>query len=108
MGVDFILQEEAAKLVGHRQQSDSDGKSVSNKTINIRGPPEIGRQGVNLAAPKPFALRIEHAVRYSGLSKSTLYGLIASNKIASVKRAGRRLLLTASLEDFIIGRSVEP
>ena len=57
--------------------------------------------------PKPpplladkLALRLTEAVYVSGLSRSTLYKLIAENRLRSVKAAGRRLIMRSDLERY--------
>lgn len=47
-----------------------------------------------------IALRIPEAVAVSGLSRTTLYGLIASGDLPAIKVGGRRLILTADLQAF--------
>ena len=60
-----------------------------------------GRQGVNLPMPERYGLRIDHAVAYSGLSKSTLYDLVRQGKLASTKIGNRRLIFRESLEALL-------
>lgn len=54
-----------------------------------------------LDKPEKLAYRIEDAVYTSGLSRSTLYKLIEDGKLASIKAAGRRLILAADLKSFL-------
>ncbi|WP_406854379.1 helix-turn-helix domain-containing protein [Alsobacter sp. KACC 23698] len=49
----------------------------------------------------PFAFRINDAVRYSGLSRSTLYSLESRGELRMIKAAGRRLILRSDLEAFL-------
>jgi excisionase family DNA binding protein len=44
-----------------------------------------------------LALRIKEAAAVSGLSRSTIYKLLSSNKLRAVKVGGRRLILRESL-----------
>jgi excisionase family DNA binding protein len=47
-----------------------------------------------------IALRMPEASQVSGLSRSTLYKLIAERKLRAVKAAGRRLVLRSDLEKY--------
>ena len=53
----------------------------------------------------PLAYRIEEASRVSGLSRTTLYKLIASKELASAKVAGRRLVPADALKKLIAGHA---
>jgi excisionase family DNA binding protein len=48
-----------------------------------------------------LAYRIHEAVHVSGLSRTTLYKLIADKKLASAKVEGRRLILRADLVAYL-------
>ena len=50
-----------------------------------------------------LAYRIDDAVVITGLSRSTLYALIADGKLATVKVGGRRLVLKAGIEELLRG-----
>jgi len=50
---------------------------------------------------EPIAYRINDAVQVSGLSRSKLYQLISTGSLASIKVAGRRLILAAALHAFM-------
>jgi excisionase family DNA binding protein len=50
-----------------------------------------------------LAFRIDEAVVASGLSRSTLYNLIAAGTLPSVRVAGRRLILKADLIKLLTG-----
>jgi excisionase family DNA binding protein len=47
-----------------------------------------------------IAFRIDEAVRATGLSRSSLYVLIASGELPAVKAGGRRLILRADLQSY--------
>jgi hypothetical protein len=51
--------------------------------------------------PQPVALTVLNAERYSGLSKSSLYELLARGDIAGVRAGRRTLILTDSLRQHI-------
>jgi excisionase family DNA binding protein len=57
-----------------------------------------------LAERRAFKLHV--AEDYSGLKRSTLYELLASGEIESIKVAGRRLFLRESLDRLLSGKSV--
>ena len=50
---------------------------------------------------EPLMYRIEDATKASGLSRSTLYELIADGTLESRKVAGRRLIPASSLKRFL-------
>ncbi|MBK3778412.1 helix-turn-helix domain-containing protein [Azospirillum brasilense] len=55
------------------------------------------------AALEPVAMTVPHAVRYSGLGRSTLYNLLGKNQIEAVKAGNRTLVLTASIRAYLAG-----
>ena len=59
--------------------------------------------GAPLPASIALAYRINDAVRISGLSRSSIYVLMAENKLESIKVAGRRLIPAAALRDLLQG-----
>lgn len=59
---------------------------------------------VNPAAIEPISMRIPDACRYTGISRSTLYLLIASQEIEVIKLGASTLVLTESLRRLIDGR----
>lgn len=50
---------------------------------------------------EPFSLRIRDATRFTGLSRSTLYVLIAQGKIEIIKIGRATLIRTASLKAYL-------
>lgn len=50
-----------------------------------------------------IALRVSDAVAASGLSRSTLYVLMAQGELRAVKAGGRRLILRSDLEAYLRG-----
>ena len=52
---------------------------------------------------RPIAYRIDEAVRVSGLSRSTLYGLNSKGQLEIRRVAGRSLILRRDLEALIAG-----
>ena len=53
------------------------------------------------AKVEPYALTIEGAVRYTGMSRTRIEGLLSDGKVEA-KRAGRRtLVLAASLRAYL-------
>jgi excisionase family DNA binding protein len=53
----------------------------------------------------PIAYGIADAVKASGLSRTTLYELIASGTLPSRKVAGRRLIPADALKRLIVGEA---
>lgn len=54
-----------------------------------------------MSEQSPIAYRVQDAVKASGISRSTLYELVKSGRLPSVKAAGRRLILREDLEAFL-------
>lgn len=54
-----------------------------------------------LKTDEKFAFRIDDASKVCGLSRTTLYQLIAEKKLHAVKIAGRRLILREDLQAFL-------
>jgi excisionase family DNA binding protein len=52
------------------------------------------------------ALTLHMAEDYSGLKRSSLYELLARGELESLKIGGRRLILRASLDALLSGRSL--
>ena len=50
-----------------------------------------------------LALRVNDAARAVGISRASIYRLIAEKKLASRLVAGRRVILKAALENLISG-----
>lgn len=67
-------------------------------------PTEQQRRSKKLAVIEPIAMRVPDACRYTGISRSTLYVLIASKDIEVIKLGASTLVLTESLKRLIDGR----
>ena len=50
-----------------------------------------------------LAFNINEAARVSGLSRSSLYKLLAEGKLPSIKVAGRRLIKRSAIETLLTG-----
>ena len=50
---------------------------------------------------EPISMRVPDACRFTGISRSTLYLLIARGKVEVVKMGAGTLVLTQSLREFI-------
>ena len=53
--------------------------------------------------PDKIAFRIDEAVRATGLSRSSLYVLIANGALPALKAGGRRLILRSDLQAYFDG-----
>ena len=51
----------------------------------------------------PKAVAVEEAARLLGLSRTSLYELLESGRIRSIKVGSRRLVPTAALDEFLLG-----
>ncbi|MEO6093439.1 MAG: helix-turn-helix domain-containing protein [Novosphingobium sp.] len=54
-----------------------------------------------VTSPRPLAYSIRDAVQVSSIGRTTLYGLISSGEIETVKIGKRRLVKAESLARFI-------
>lgn len=57
-----------------------------------------------LAAIEPISMRVPDACRFTGISRSTLYVLIARGEVEVIKLGASTLVLTESLRTFIRAR----
>ncbi len=67
-------------------------KAVTPRADQVPLPPDVA-----------LSYRINDAAAVSGLSRSTLYNLIAEKKLRSIVVAGRRLIPADALRDLIEG-----
>ncbi|WP_254305426.1 helix-turn-helix domain-containing protein [Sphingopyxis sp. BSNA05] len=51
--------------------------------------------------PEPISMRVNDACRFTGISRSTLYLLIASGEVEIIKLGASTLVVTESLRRFI-------
>lgn len=56
---------------------------------------------------QPLALSVEEAGKYTGLSRSSLYRLIGSGELQSLKVSGRRLIRRDALDKLLGGDANE-
>lgn len=61
-----------------------------------------------LSAVAPITMRVPDACKFIGLSRSTLYVLVAAGEIETVKAGAATLVLTDSLRAFIDRRRNAP
>ena len=67
----------------------------------IMGATQTGEVAGGKAKIEPYALTMDGAVRYSGMSRTRIEGLLSDGKVEA-KRAGRRtLVLAASLRAYL-------
>jgi excisionase family DNA binding protein len=59
------------------------------------------REQHKLPVIEPISLRVPHACRYLGISRSTLYVLISNKEIEIVKLGSSTLVLTESLRSLV-------
>lgn len=64
-----------------------------------------GHSKARVPAPiEPISMRIPDACRYTGISRSTLYLLIASHEVEIIKLGASTLVVTESLKRFVEAR----
>lgn len=64
-------------------------------------PPGSGRLLSETNLPEPISMRVNDACRFTGISRSTLYLLIANGEIEIIKLGASTLVVTESLRRFI-------
>ena len=57
---------------------------------------------------RPAALSIRNATQYTGLSRSTLYRMMATGQLPSIKIGVRRLIRMQDLDALIVAASEAP
>lgn len=60
---------------------------------------------MNSAVWEPLVVSVDDAMRASNLGRTFIYQLINDAKIASIKRGKRRLIVYASLKQFLTTQS---
>lgn len=64
-------------------------------------PPRSGHTLNEANLPEPISMRVTDACRFTGISRSTLYLLIASGEVEIIKLGASTLVVTESLRRFI-------
>lgn len=64
-------------------------------------PPRSGHPLYEVTVPEPISMRVKDACRFTGISRSTLYLLIASGDIEIIKLGASTLVVTESLRRFV-------
>jgi excisionase family DNA binding protein len=79
--------------------------NVTGKKMGSASAPKksTASRGAPLPANIALAYRIDDAAKVSGLSRSTIYNLIAEKKLSSVMVAGRRLITSDALRQLLQG-----
>jgi excisionase family DNA binding protein len=82
-----------------------DGTAVKDRALPVALQLSIKRPLARPPPPTESALtyRVSDAVAISGLSRSTLYELMAEQKLRSVMVAGRRLIPADALRELLLG-----
>jgi excisionase family DNA binding protein len=83
--------------------------SASRRAASERGAEEPRREvrrAVEAAAPgvpemRKLSYTVKEAGAASGLSRSTLYGMIADGRLATIRLGGRRLIEAAAIEALL-------
>ncbi len=71
---------------------------MDDKPVSI---PRTRTKTEQIPLSERHALRLPEAVQFCGLSRSTLYALIAENRLKSIKVAGCRVILVEELRRFM-------
>ena len=94
----------------NRSGGHADKQQFAAADTRAGTPSRMGEQAGNRApsrdahAIEPITMRVPEACRYIGVSRSTLYVLIADGKIEIVKLGCSTLVLTESLKALIAKR----
>ncbi len=70
--------------------------------------PSFKSLDTGLSAITPITMRVPDACKFIGLSRSTLYVLVAAGEIETIKAGAATLVLTDSLRAFIDRRRNAP
>lgn len=90
---------------GHSGQRDSRSADLGSGTASRAGiQADADASGQGGKAIDPITMRVPDACRYIGISRSTLYVLIAEGEIEIVKLGCSTLVLTESLKMLIARR----
>jgi excisionase family DNA binding protein len=82
---------------GRTQHQDDDGWS-NGVRISMRGRDLHSRETKD---GQPLLVTVEEAARLLGIGRTTMFGLIGSGEIKSVRLGKRRLISRKSLEQFV-------
>lgn len=77
------------------------GHPVSSQLETVVPPPPPSPLPSSPLAIEPISMRVPDACRYTGISRSTLYLLIARGEVEIVKMGAATLVLTQSLRELI-------
>jgi excisionase family DNA binding protein len=83
------------EVASEAEADESIPTSQPRRANTARGPP--------LPPDIALAYRVNDAVKVSGLSRGTIYKLIAANKLRSVLLGGRRLIPVDALRELLRG-----
>lgn len=61
----------------------------------------VSSNGTHYLAIEPISMRVNDACRFTGISRSTLYLLIASGDVEIIKLGASTLVVTESLKRFV-------
>lgn len=89
----------------HTDEQQSVAADTKTGTLPLRAEQaDTGTSGRDAHAVEPITMRVPDACRYVGISRSTLYVLIAEGEIEIVKLGCSTLVLTESLRALIAKR----
>lgn len=87
---------------GHADKQQPIAAGTSGGMASRRGKQaDTATSGRGVQAIEPITMRVPEACRYVGISRSTLYVLIAEGEIEIVKLGSATLVLTASLQALV-------
>lgn len=72
-------------------------------TIALPPSPAAAGKGTAMEAP-PFAMSLNDAARWIGVSRSTIYRLVARGEIPRIKIGRRTVVLSSHLAEFLHGQ----
>lgn len=90
---------------GDRDSPSADARSITASRAGIQA--GAGASSQSGHAIEPITMRVPDACRYIGISRSTLYLLIADGKIEIIKLGCSTLVLTESLKTLINQRRIQ-
>lgn len=89
---------------GHPDQQKSHGADTISETATRTAMPVDGASGLSTHVIEPITMRVPDACRYIGISRSTLYLMIAAGEIEIIKLGCSTLVLTESLKTLVASR----
>jgi excisionase family DNA binding protein len=80
-------------------------EAVLEALAGFQFPTAVAEPEVGVEQSVPRAMSVVEAARQLGLSRSSLYTLIADGRLPTLRIGKRRLVLSSAIEEFLAGQS---